>query len=152
MWLGVARSYTDLALLMNVLLVCPAHLKLLNKLPRAKGAKYTSGERQKCLRGTRVKVLIEIENWVYDRHVCMVYWLNGLAGTGKTTITQSFAERMFAAGLLGASFFCSRNFTDRRNLHLIFPTLALQLAYKYPEFRSHLVQILESDPDLGDGS
>src|SRR5882762_6875492 len=137
---------------MTILLVRSAHQQLLNKLPRAKGAKYSSGERQKCLRGTRVKVLIEIEDWVYDHRMRMVYWLNGLAGTGKTTTTQSLAERMFAAGLLGASFFCSRDFIDRRNLHLIFPTLALQLAHRYPEFRSHLVQILESDPDVGDGS
>src|ERR1700733_3387835 len=99
-----------------------------------------------------MKVLTKIENWARDHRMCMVYWLNGLAGTGKTTITQSFAERMFAAGLLGASFFCSRDFIDRRNLRLIFPTLALQLAYKHPEFRSHLVRTLKSNPDVGDCS
>ena len=137
---------------MTLFVVYLAHRELLNKLPRAKGAKYTSGERHKCLRGTRVKVLEEIDNWVYDHRTRRVYWLNGVAGTGKTTITQSFAERMFAAGLLGASFICSRDFIDRRDLHLIFPTLAFQLAYRYPEFRFHLVQILESDPDAGDES
>src|SRR5882757_7167198 len=124
----VAWSCKILALL-TIIFVHPAHRILLNKLPYAKGAKYTSEERHKCLRGTRVGVLIDIENWVYDRHMRMVYWLNGLAGTGKTTITQSFAERMYAAGLLGASFFCSRDFNDRQNLRLIFPTLAFQLAY-----------------------
>jgi hypothetical protein len=51
-------------------------------------------------------------------------------------------------GWLGASFFCSRDFEDRRNLQLIFPTLATQLARKYTEFRSILIPILLSDPDI----
>jgi len=77
-----------------------------------------------------------------------VYWLNGLAGTGKSTIAQTIAERVFADGRLGASFFCSRDFEDRRDLRYIFPTLAFQLAHKYPEFRSILVPLLQSNPDV----
>ena len=77
-----------------------------------------------------------------------VYWLNGLAGTGKTTIAQSVAERMFADGRLGASFFCSRDFEDRGNLHFIFPTLAIQLARRYPKFRSIFVPLVRSDPGI----
>ena len=78
-----------------------------------------------------------------------VYWLNGLAGTGKSTIAQTIAERIFADGRLGASFFCSRDFEDRRSLRYIFPTLAFQLAHKYPEFRSTLIPLLRSNPDIG---
>ena len=77
-----------------------------------------------------------------------VYWLNGLAGTGKSTIAQTVSERIFADGRLGASFFCSRDFKDRSNLHYIFPTLAFQLAHKYPEFRSTLVRLLRSNPEI----
>jgi hypothetical protein len=74
--------------------------------------------------------------------------LNGLAGTGKSTIAKTVAERLFADGLLGASFFCSRDFEDRRNLQLIFPTLATQLARKYAEIRSILVPLIRSDPEI----
>ncbi|KAF9647149.1 hypothetical protein BDM02DRAFT_2810825 [Thelephora ganbajun] len=77
-----------------------------------------------------------------------VYWLNGLAGTGKSTIAQTIAERTFADGRLGASFFCSRDFKDRSGLHYIFPTLAFQLAQKYPKFRSTLVRLLHSNPEI----
>jgi len=97
-------------------------------------------------------VLEEIELWTRDFKKSPVFWLNGLAGTGKSTITQTIAERAFASGLLGASFFCSRDFQDRSNLHFIFPTLAFQLAHKYPNFRSHLVSLLEFDPDIVDMS
>ena len=74
--------------------------------------------------------------------------MNGLAGTGKSTIAKTVAERMFADGQLGASFFCSRDFEDRRNLQLIFPTLATQLARKYIEFRSIFARLVRSDPNV----
>ena len=74
--------------------------------------------------------------------------MNGLAGTGKSTIAKTIAERLFADGQLGASFFCSRDYEDRRNLQLIFPTLATQLARKYPEFRSIFVPLIQSDPEV----
>jgi hypothetical protein len=74
--------------------------------------------------------------------------LNGLAGTGKSTIAKTIAERLFADGQLGASFFCSRDFEDRRNLQFIFPTLATQLARKYTEFRSILVPLIQLDPEI----
>ena len=113
------------------------------------GAGYSSGNRQGCLRGTRQVVLEEIERWSIDEGDRRVFWLNGLAGTGKTTIAQTFAETSFADGRLGASYFCTRDFADRSNLQMIFPTLAFQLAYKYPLFRGKLLQVLKAIPDVG---
>jgi len=75
--------------------------------------------------------------------------VNGLAGTGKSTIAQTFAETTSADGKLGASFFCSRDFKDRSNLQMIFPTLAFQLACRYPAFRKELLQVLKERPDVG---
>ena len=112
-------------------------------------AGYTSGNRQGCLRGTRVDVLLQLECWLKDEQDCYVFWLNGLAGTGKSTIAQTFAEISFAGGNLGASFFCSRDFEGRSNLQAIFPTLAFQLAYRYPTFRVQLLQVLRANPGVG---
>jgi len=81
-----------------------------------------------------------------------VFWLNGLAGTGKSTIAQTFAEISFADGRLGASFFCSRDFENRSNLQSIFPTLAFQLAYWYPLFREQLLRVLRANPGVGQES
>ena len=55
---------------------------------------------------------------------------------------------MFAEGRLGASFFCSRDFEDRSDLKFIFPTLAVQLAHAYAEFRSILVPLVQLDPGI----
>jgi len=92
--------------------------------------------------------LDQIELWTRNFDKPPVYWLNGLAGTGKSTIAQTIAERVFVNGQLGASFFCSRDFEDRSNLHFIFPTLAVQLARKYSEFRSIFIPLAQSDPEV----
>ena len=121
---------------------------ILNNFRCARGAEYRHGGRKGCLKGTRGTVLNAIEIWARDFDRSSVYWLNGLAGTGKSTIAKTIAERLFADGQLGASFFCSRDFEDRRNLQLIFPTLATQLARKHTEFRSVLAPLIQSDPDI----
>ena len=101
------------------------------------------------MKGTRRDVLVQLENWLKDEEDKRVFWLNGLAGTGKSTITQTFAEMSFADGKLGASFFCSRDFDDRSNLQSIFPTVAFQLAHRYPNFRQKLLPVLAANPDVG---
>jgi len=121
---------------------------VLDRCRRAQGAGYQHGDRQGCLKGTRESILDEIETWTKDFNRPRVYWLNGLAGTGKSTIAQTTAERVFADARLGASFFCSRDYSDRSDLHFIFPTLAVQLARRYPEFRSIFIPLVQSDPDI----
>ena len=86
-----------------------AEATILNNFYSAKGAEYQHGSRKGCLKGTRGAILEKIELWARDSGSSPVYWLNGLAGTGKSTIAQTIAERMFANGQLGASFFCSRD-------------------------------------------
>ena len=125
-----------------------AEAVIINSVWCAEQAGYRHGNRNGCLRGTRTAILDEIELWIHDFDKPPVYWLNGLAGTGKSTIAQTIAERTFAEGRLGASFFCSRDFEDRRNLQLIFPTLAVQLARRYAEFRLTFVRLVQSDPEI----
>ena len=122
---------------------------VLNMCPRARGAGYEHGDRRGCLTGTRETLLDEIESWARNFDASPIFWLNGAAGSGKSTIARTVAERLFADGSLGASFFCSRDFQDRSNPRFIFPTLTLQLARKYQDFRSTLVPFLRSNPDIG---
>jgi len=118
-------------------------------MQRTADAGYLCGNRQGCLKGTRKEILLGIEHWLMDERDQRIFWLNGLAGTGKSTIAQTFAEMSFADGKLGASFFCSRDFADRSNLQAIFPTIAFQLTYQYPLFRKELLQVLKARPDVG---
>ena len=125
-----------------------AEAVVLNNFRYAQQAGYQHGNCGGCLKGTCSAVLDEIELWMYDFGGPPVYWLNGLAGTGKTTIAQTIAERAFADGLLGASFFCSRDFEDRSNLQSIFPTIGVQLACTHTKFRSIFVPLVQSNPDI----
>jgi hypothetical protein len=113
-----------------------------------RNAGYQAGHHEKCLPGTRESVLRDIVFWARNPRDQNVFWLNGLAGTGKSTIAQSFSEAVAADGSLGASFFRSRDYLDRRELKNIFPTLAHQLACRYPHFRSHVVTSIKKDPTL----
>ena len=123
-------------------------MAVLNNCRRAHGAGYQHGNQSGCLKGTRDGVLNEIEKWTEDFDKSPVFWLNGLAGTGKSTVAQTITEQAFADGCLGASFFCSRDVEDRSDLQLIFPTLAFQLAQTYPYFRSQLIPLPRSNPDI----
>ena len=91
-------------------------------------------------------------SWAQNTRGQPVYWLNGLAGTGKSTIAQTFSEMASDRDILGASFFCSRDYLDRKVLKNIFPTLAYQLACHYPRFREHLVKVIKRDPSVAHNS
>jgi hypothetical protein len=129
-----------------------ADLNLLDRMYHVADAGYLCGNREGCMKGTRRGVLLQLEHWLTDEQDKRVFWLNGLAGTGKSTIAQTFAETSFADGKLGASFFCSRDFENRSNLQTIFPTLAFQLAHRYPDFRQKLLPVLRANRDVGQES
>ena len=78
---------------------------LLNGMHHTPDAGYRSGNRQGRLKGARKDVLLQIKQWLTDETDRQIFWLDGLAGTGKTTIAQTFAEISFADGELGAGFF-----------------------------------------------
>jgi hypothetical protein len=116
---------------------------------RTLGADRSWGDRQECLKGASADALQQLDSWLEDVRGQHIFWLNGPAGTGKSATAQMFTEIAFAEGKLGASFFCSRDFEDRSNLQLIFPTLAFQLAHRYPLFREQLLEVLKADPGIG---
>ncbi|KII92869.1 hypothetical protein PLICRDRAFT_75534, partial [Plicaturopsis crispa FD-325 SS-3] len=120
-----------------------------DKLPRVKTASFQSGNRSECLDGTRVQLLAQIESWATSPDGHKIYWLNGMAGVGKTTIAQSVAQMLQDKGILGASFFCSRAHDERKDVNLIFPTLAYSLAKVHPAFAVGIVEAIEKDSDVG---
>ena len=115
-------------------------------------AGYQAGHHDACLFGTRESVLDEITRWTADPQGRKVFWLNGLAGTGKSAIAQTFSEIAAKTGTLGASFFCSRDYLDRKELKNIFPTLAYQLASRYPAVRRHIIRVIKEDPSVATNS
>ncbi|KAF8748165.1 WD40 repeat-like protein [Rhizoctonia solani] len=114
---------------------------LLEALSPSKLAVYDSKlsegvARRACAKETRVEVLSALNKWSLDPDAPHIYWLNGMAGTGKTTVAYTFAETLKARKALGASFFCTRTSGECRDVGQVIPTIAYQLADYSPSFRS----------------
>jgi WD40 repeat protein len=102
-----------------------------------------------CLENTRTDVLEKMLSWANDLSPSMsVFWLAGLAGTGKSTIAKTFCERVAGPHTLLATFFASRNSADRRDPFNIIHTFAHQLAVAHPVIRPHILSTLRSPPDI----
>jgi hypothetical protein len=70
---------------------------VLNSLPTAADAPFNAYQRQhdpSCLPDTRVDLLREIFNWADKRDEQCIFWLNSLAGTGKSTIARLVREQL----------------------------------------------------------
>ncbi|QRW17439.1 peptidase C14 [Rhizoctonia solani] len=104
--------------------------------------------RRACTPNTRSQILLELEQWSVDWTKPNVFWMNGMAGTGKTTIAYTFAESLKDCTALGASFFCTRTSDECRDVGRIVPTIAYQLARRSFSFRSALLGVLEQEPNI----
>ncbi|THH15805.1 hypothetical protein EW146_g4743 [Bondarzewia mesenterica] len=124
---------------------------MLDKLGHVAGAEFNLEDREGCMEGTRIALLADLLVWATDDASPHVFWLNGMAGTGKTTIAESFARLLDQKGLLGASFFCSRQGSaERRNARRIFPALARIMARNSSAFQSTLVEAVDSNPNAAE--
>jgi hypothetical protein len=107
----------------------------------ADGAAFDAYERRDeelCLAGTRVDVLGKITAWAAANDGCHVYWLSGLAGTGKSTIARTVARHFARRQQLGASFFFKRGGGDLASARLFVTTIAVQLAERVPLLKKHV--------------
>lgn len=77
-----------------------------------------------------------------------IFWINGLAGTGKTTIAYTLAGQCKAKNTLAASFFCSRDDAEANQPKLVFTAIADQLGEFCPPFGQQVARAHSSDPGL----
>ncbi|KAF4460558.1 vegetative incompatibility het-e-1 [Fusarium albosuccineum] len=127
------------------------HNIVLDRLPIAEGASFDSHAEEHnptCLPDTRVDLLEGVSRWIADPNSKTIYWLNGMAGTGKSTISRTVAQSRSKQGDLGASFFFRRGETDRGNLAKVVSTLACQLARNVPGVASVIKKALDADPAI----
>ncbi|CAE6463026.1 unnamed protein product [Rhizoctonia solani] len=124
-----------------------------DRLPSSLSARYNSAEglalkRTVCTPGTRAVVLADMLDWARRSDRGAVYWLNGMAGTGKTTIAYSLCVELDVTRRLAGSFFCSRMREECRTVKRIIPSIAYQLAQFSLPVMSALSAVLERVPDV----
>lgn len=123
-------------------------LDILNELPIVSGALFDSFENQNedvCLSGTRTQILQQITTWATSPGP-PIFWLKGMAGTGKSTISRTLSKSFAESNLLGASFFFKTGETNRGNAISLFPTLVKQLVVAFPMISPAVQQALHTHP------
>ena len=124
---------------------------VLAKLPIAERAAFNSHANEPqdyCLENTRIELLEEIEDWVNNSPAKSVFWLQGMAGTGKSTISRTVARDLKQRGLLGASFFFNRSERDRATSDNLLTTIAKQLIDILPQFQDGVTKAIRQDSTL----
>ncbi|KAJ2929879.1 hypothetical protein H1R20_g7201, partial [Candolleomyces eurysporus] len=124
----------------------------------AAGAIHDSRERcdaPKCHPETRVAVQDDLYSWIVDRggeSECPrnVKWVTGPAGTGKTAVMGSLADRCAENGVLGATFFFaswSASIGRRRKTAFV-TTIAHQLAQHEGDLQTAISTAVEKNPGV----
>ena len=119
-------------------------------LPRAKFAEYDAASpapRNPCTENIRKEILNTLQVWASDNATTKVYWLNEMAGTGKTTVAYSFSEILKQKGSLSGTFFASHLRVDTSDARCIIPTISLQLAKYLPSFGFLILDVAKNNPE-----
>ena len=117
----------------------------------AEGAAFNSRRLEHgpiCLPDTRVGLLDEIIRWSDARSGACIFWLNGMAGTGKSTIARTVAREWGKKERLGASFSSSRGQGDLARASKFFTTLAYQLATAQSGLAASVRKAICYHPDI----
>ena len=102
---------------------------------------------------TRVKLLKDIFQWRIDESSPTIFWLKGMAGTGKSTVARTVgAKAAEEKQNLVVSFCFSRGTGDLERSTKVFTTIAAQLANRsksrYPTLRSQISGAISKNPQL----
>ncbi|KAI2630918.1 WD40-repeat-containing domain protein [Hypoxylon sp. NC1633] len=116
-------------------------------LPIVNEACYNSADVQdspRCESGTRVRIRKTIIEWMDEDSGELLFWLDGPAGTGKSTIARTIADYFASEKRLVAGYFFKRGEQGRNDTSRLFPTFAKQLADAIPHFKDYLRRSLDS--------
>jgi hypothetical protein len=127
----------------------------LRHLPYAEDAPFNSYAKQHepaCLPDTRVDLLREIHSWADGQDERCIFWLSGLAGTGKSTIARTVARRYHDKQRLAASFFFSRGGGDVGHAGKFVTSIAVQLARNVPAVKQLISDAIAERDDIASQS
>jgi len=125
--------------------------RLLGALPCVEAAAFNSYDNQherKCLLDTRVDLLRQVTEWADSSSNQSIFWLNGMAGTGKSTIARTITDQFASKDRLAASFFFSKGSGERGHARQFFSTIALQMARALPLVQTYIYEAVTEQPGI----
>ena len=87
-----------------------------------------------CQEGTRKSIREKIIDWANTSETQTLFWLNGLAGMGKSALAQTIARHFEKSGQLGGTYFFLR-IGGRTKADHFFPTIANALICSIPPLK-----------------
>ena len=130
--------------------------RIFEKLAYAGDALFNSYDTEQrhrmCLENTRVEVLEQAMEWSADNSSRCIFWLKGLAGTGKSTIASTVAFRLKAENRPVATFFFKRGHGDLSHVRKLIPTIVRHLSVHSPFYKQDIVAVIKKEPDLGNSA
>ncbi|KAJ5088478.1 WD40 repeat-like protein [Penicillium angulare] len=109
---------------------------------------YRDRNEDECLPGTRTALLAQVNDWISSTVGPYIFLLNGMAGTGKSTISRTIAMTYKNPSYLSASFFFKRSEEHRGNAKHLFPTLIYQMMNWSSEIQAGVNDALRRDPKI----
>ena len=105
--------------------------------------------RTPCFKNTRHRIISDIMEWIADDKAKKVLWVYGLAGSGKSTLSTTIAQKMREVHRLGAFFFFNRDI-PQRNFATLIRTLAYRLAMFDARIGAPISQVVANNENIAE--
>lgn len=105
---NLSQSFVDTSKELQERFTSSEQDRLVKDLPIAREAAFNSAgniQMTECLPDTRVDILKEIEDWSTSSQGQCIYWLNGAAGTGKSTVARTYCSHIYGTKVPGCKLF-----------------------------------------------
>jgi hypothetical protein len=118
-------------------------------MPYAKGVRFNP--EKGCLPGTRKKIIGEITEWVNFTDgdaISRVFFLSGVAGSGKSAIAHTVAQLFDQQKRLGSSYCFDRADQVNRRPNNLLSTIALNIADLDHQWKASLYNVVKGNRSL----
>ncbi|KAJ7455882.1 WD40 repeat-like protein [Mycena latifolia] len=110
---------------------------------------FDASLRPECLPGTRQAILTDITEWLtIESGSSNIFWLHGVAGAGKSTISTTISQYFRSLHRLGAFLFFDRNNLVASSPHNVIRTIAYWMAASNADIRLAVYSAISADATL----
>jgi type II secretory pathway predicted ATPase ExeA len=113
---------------------------------------YANEHEEFCLPDSRTELLSQILEWADSTEGQPIFWLNGVAGIGKSAIARIVARSLQDRGQLGATFFFKRDDADCGSARYLISTITRMLITRHRRLVPDVLSAIEDDPDISSKS